>query len=497
VADVFLSYAREDRERARTVACALETQGWSVWWDRKIVAGESFDRTIEEQLKSARAVVVLWSIHSIYSEWVRNEAADASEREVLVPALIDDVKQPLEFRRRHAANLTAWNGDPADPEFLLLHSGLKAKCGFPRAASNGAEDVTQAVPTASSIAEVAPSSRGRPSEAESVQRSGIAATIAAWPRRYVIVAAGIAASVALVWTISRPGGNTAGTADLQRGEPRAVPPGEERTSPRGGSPSGAPSPDLAAVSRSLQAGSEIGRDADHPAPIAFDTISRVRLLTNQAFYLRLPTPADNVDVVMDMRLVDDVRSNLQASLSMLDENGGVVGDPIIFFNEVDRTWRKTATHSASQAGPHSFRIVNIGGPADFWLTVRRAGAPGLVPFFGETVPHTLELGRTYRGQLATNDDAYYRASLPQGDYQVVLEFALQPVQRSNIQGSLSTLDASGGNPTRIIELNEIDVSYRKAARFSVSRPEPVIFRVQNSSNRGGYLLRVEPVAKAH
>jgi hypothetical protein len=86
--------------------------------------------------------------------------------------------------------------------------------------------------------------------------------------------------------------------------------------------------------------------------------------------------------------------------------------------------------------------------------------------------------------------------VPPGDYQAVLEFALQPAQQSNIQGSLSTLDASGGNATSVIDLNEIDVSYRKAARFSVSRPELVIFRVKNSSNVVGYLLRVEPAPAA-
>jgi hypothetical protein len=155
-------------------------------------------------------------------------------------------------------------------------------------------------------------------------------------------------------------------------------------------------------------------------------------------------------------------------------------------------WRKTATYSASQPARHGFRMVNTAQAADFWLTVRRSGTPGLVPFFGETVPQTLEVGGAYKGRLATNDDAYYRASLPRGDYQAVLEFALQPSQRSNIAGSLSTLDASGGDATRVIALNEVDLSYRKAARFSVSRPDPVIFRVQNSHNIVGYLLRVEP-----
>jgi hypothetical protein len=132
VHDVFISYAREDRDRARVLADALEGRGWSVWWDRKIIAGQTFDHAIEQQLEAAGSVVVLWSEHSVASEWVRNEAAVASERGTLVPALIDTVRLPLEFRRRHAADLTRWTGDPADPEFLALCDGIASKSRAPR-----------------------------------------------------------------------------------------------------------------------------------------------------------------------------------------------------------------------------------------------------------------------------------------------------------------------------------------------------------------------------
>ena len=70
--DVFISYAREDREAAQRLAAALEARGWSVWWDREIPVGHSFDQVIEQQLEAAKSVVVLWSKDSAASEWVKS-----------------------------------------------------------------------------------------------------------------------------------------------------------------------------------------------------------------------------------------------------------------------------------------------------------------------------------------------------------------------------------------------------------------------------------------
>ena len=48
--DIFISYKREEQGIARKFADALESEGWTVWWDPKLRAGEHFDDVIEKAL---------------------------------------------------------------------------------------------------------------------------------------------------------------------------------------------------------------------------------------------------------------------------------------------------------------------------------------------------------------------------------------------------------------------------------------------------------------
>lgn len=105
MASVFLSYDREDLGRAKTVASALEKAGHSVWWDRHIRGGSQYSREIEEALKRAEAVVVLWSSRSVESGWVRDEAAAGRDSGRLVPVLIEPVDPPLGFRQYQCIDL--------------------------------------------------------------------------------------------------------------------------------------------------------------------------------------------------------------------------------------------------------------------------------------------------------------------------------------------------------------------------------------------------------
>ena len=124
MADIVLSYARDDRRQAELVADALAHSGWSVWWDRAILPGTSYRQVIEEQLSAARCVVVLWSAAARQSNWVHDEASVALSRNVLVSVLIDDSEPPLGFRQLQTANLAMWTGSAADPAFSLLKQGI-------------------------------------------------------------------------------------------------------------------------------------------------------------------------------------------------------------------------------------------------------------------------------------------------------------------------------------------------------------------------------------
>jgi hypothetical protein len=302
MADVFISYASEDRELAHKLATALQASAWSVWWDRKIIAGQTFDQMIEHELDTAKSVVVLWSKYSISSEWVKNEAAVASERAVLVPALIDNLKLPLEFRRKQTADLIGWNGDTSHGGFQALCEGIAAKT-----------TIGGTVPHRSTT-----------------------------PSRFRF-------RWNLHWTI---GVITAFTVAFGFAAYRVLnfAPQQERFSSRDEKP-----PRASLVTK--VAPSE-AHGISNPLSLELGVLNKVDLAKNEEYYFQLSSPANNLKIFLDMRRDDNRRSNLQSSLSVLDQDGGVTKDRAIDFNEIDVGYRKTTLLTSKQPGRFGFKLLN-------------------------------------------------------------------------------------------------------------------------------------------
>jgi hypothetical protein len=78
MADIFISYAKQERELTVDLAHDLEAKGCSVWWDTSLLSGDLFEEVILAELAQARAVIVIWTKSSVKSLWVKSEARRAA-----------------------------------------------------------------------------------------------------------------------------------------------------------------------------------------------------------------------------------------------------------------------------------------------------------------------------------------------------------------------------------------------------------------------------------
>ncbi len=142
MADIFISYARADRDKIEKLAAALETEGYSVWWDRQIVGGAEFSEEIEKELAAAKTVIVAWSADGAKSRWVKDEAGIAANSGKLIALTLDGAEPPIGFKQFHAVDYSRHDA----PAYAELKRAVDTNLSGAPAASIAAADVVATQP---------------------------------------------------------------------------------------------------------------------------------------------------------------------------------------------------------------------------------------------------------------------------------------------------------------------------------------------------------------
>ncbi|HVY84372.1 MAG TPA: toll/interleukin-1 receptor domain-containing protein [Caulobacterales bacterium] len=129
MADIFISYKREDRQSAERLASALHQLGFDVWWDFELLSGDRYRNVIRAVIDQCRAAIVLWSAKAVESDFVMDEATYAKSQGKLCPARIDDVQLPFGFGQIHTDDLSHWEGELSHQGFANLVRAVEERVG--------------------------------------------------------------------------------------------------------------------------------------------------------------------------------------------------------------------------------------------------------------------------------------------------------------------------------------------------------------------------------
>jgi uncharacterized membrane protein len=135
--DVFISHSHNDVEYAQALATLFESNGFLVWWDKKLLPGENYRTRIDALIASCSAVVSIWSPNALDSDWVMDEANRAREAKKLIPVRVADCLPPMGFRQIECYSLLNWSGsspiDDVEPLLRAVKDRTSRQHGRPHA----------------------------------------------------------------------------------------------------------------------------------------------------------------------------------------------------------------------------------------------------------------------------------------------------------------------------------------------------------------------------
>jgi hypothetical protein len=124
MADVFISYKRDERDAIERIAHQLRALGFEVWFDASMSAGDAFSDEIDREARAAQAILVCWSGTARDSRWVKAEAMIGFEQDKLAAAYVDGpdgFSPPTPFNTVHAADVRSYLSSPSE-----THAGWRS-----------------------------------------------------------------------------------------------------------------------------------------------------------------------------------------------------------------------------------------------------------------------------------------------------------------------------------------------------------------------------------
>ena len=129
--DIFISYASQDKQTAHTIAQAFEEEGFSVWWDREIPTGSTFDAVIEKAIDDANIdpetldyIIVAHNFGDVKHETVQSD---------ILPCLASRVKHSLKIKNPKCVAYDILFGCPGWLEGVIqaqafIKAGMAKRC---------------------------------------------------------------------------------------------------------------------------------------------------------------------------------------------------------------------------------------------------------------------------------------------------------------------------------------------------------------------------------
>ena len=112
---VFISYKSEEASAAEAIRTALQRAGFDVWWDKQIQCGQAWNQVLDDAVRRANCVVVLWTPSSAKSPWVSHEASIAVAKNSYAPARIQLCTIPAPYSQLQATDIIGWDGTSDHP----------------------------------------------------------------------------------------------------------------------------------------------------------------------------------------------------------------------------------------------------------------------------------------------------------------------------------------------------------------------------------------------